>query len=168
MNICNLWYDKRKSLLKNPHVIPAILLMVHITINNNFEVKDMDTEMDNLSQYETNVSLEDGSKILLRAIHPEDAEACLISFTILAARLNFYVLAIRKKRPVLKALRNFCKVDYTSAFVLAAEVVHDGKEMVAIARYYKLPGKNSAELFILVDEAYQARGLGIVLLENLV
>jgi len=31
-------------------------------------------EMENLSQYETNVSLPDGTKILLRAIHPEDAE----------------------------------------------------------------------------------------------
>jgi len=40
-------------------------------------------------------------------------------------------------------------------------------EMTAIARYFKLPGKNSAELFLLVDEKYQAKGLGLVLLENL-
>jgi len=50
---------------------------------------------------------------------------------------------------------------------MAAEAVHDGKRMVAIARYYKLPDKNSAELFILVDETYQGRGLGLVIMENL-
>jgi len=50
---------------------------------------------------------------------------------------------------------------------VTAEVVHDGREMTAIARYFKLPGKNSAELFLLVDEKYQAKGLGLVLLENL-
>ena len=46
-------------------------------------------------------------------------------------------------------------------------MVHDGKEIVAIARHYKLPGKNSAEIFILVDELFQGKGLGLVLLENL-
>ena len=58
-------------------------------------------------------------------------------------------------------------MDYLTAFAVTAEVVHDGREMMAIARYYKLPGKNSAELFLLVDEKYQAKGLGLVLLENL-
>ena len=52
-----------------------------------------------------------------------------------------------KEAPTLESLRNFCKVDYTSAFAVTAEVVHDGREMTAIARYFKLPGKNSAELF---------------------
>jgi len=41
----------------------------------------------------------------------------------------------------LKACGIFAKVDYASAFVLAAEVVHDGKEMVAIARIINCPAK---------------------------
>jgi len=33
-------------------------------------------ETENLAQYETNVSLADGSTVLLRSIHPDDAENC--------------------------------------------------------------------------------------------
>jgi len=127
----------------------------------------MDTELDNLSQYEINVSLEDGSQILLRALHPEDAEACVAFIHSLAGQAKYLRFGHPKEAPTLESLRNFCKVDYATAFAVTAEVVHDGREMTAIARYYKLPGKNSAELFLLVDEKYQAKGLGLVLLENL-
>ena len=126
----------------------------------------MDTEMDNLSQYEINVTLEDGSQIFLRALHPEDAEACVAFIHSLAGQTKFLRFGHPKEAPTLESLRNFCKVDYTSAFAVTAEVVHDGREIVAIARYFKLPGKNSAELFLLVDETHQS-GLGLVLLENL-
>jgi len=124
-------------------------------------------ETENLAQYETNVSLEDGSKILLRAIHPEDAEACVSFIHSINGQTKFLRFGHPKEAPSIESLRNFCKVDYASAFVMAAEAVHDGKGMVAIARYYKLPDKNSAELFILVDETYQGRGLGLVIMENL-
>ena len=124
-------------------------------------------ETENLAQYETNVSLEDGSKILFRAIHPEDAEACVSFIHSINSQTKFLRFGHPKEAPSIESLRNFCKVDYASAFVMAAEVVHDGKEMLAIARYYKLPDKNSAELFILVDETYQGKGLGLVILENL-
>jgi acetate---CoA ligase (ADP-forming) len=127
----------------------------------------MDTEMDNLSLYETNVSLEDGSKILLRAIHPHDAQACLNFIHSIDGQSKFLRLGHPKEAATIENLRRFCTADNTTAFALAAEIVHDGKEMVAIARYYKLPGKNSAELFILINEAYQSRGLGLVLMENL-
>jgi acetyltransferase len=127
----------------------------------------MDTDMDNLTQYETNVLLEDGSTILLRALHPEDAEACVSFIHSINGQTKFLRFGHPKEAPTIESLRNFCKVDYTSAFVASAEVVHDGREMVAIAHYYKLPGKNSAELFILIDEKYQAKGLGLVLMENL-
>ena len=103
------------------------------------------------------MSLEDGSKILLRAIHPEDAEACVSFIHSINGQTKFLRFGHPKEAPSIESLRNFCKVDYASAFVMAAEVVHDGKEMVAIARYYKLPDKNSAELFILVDETYQSK-----------
>jgi acetyltransferase len=124
-------------------------------------------ETENLAQYETNVLLEDGSTVLLRSIHSDDAEACVSFIHSINSQSKFLRLGHPKEAPTIESLRNFCKVDYASAFVVAAEVVHDGKEMVAIARYYKLPGKNSAELFMLVDEKYQEKGLGLILLEDL-
>ena len=124
-------------------------------------------EMENLSQYETNASLDDGSKILLRAIYPEDAEACLNFIHRISDQTKYLRFGHSKEAAGIDSARHFCDVDYASAFVLAAEAVHDSKEIVAIARYLKLPGKNSAEIFMLVDEIYQGRGLGIVLLENL-
>ena len=127
----------------------------------------MDTEMDNLLQYETSVSLEDGSRILLRAIHPEDAEACLHFIHQISRQTRFLRFGLSKEAAGIDSARYFCNVDYASAFAMVAEAVHDRKEIVAIAKYYKLPGKNSAEVFILVDEVFQGKGLGIVLLENL-
>ena len=124
-------------------------------------------EMENLSQYETNVSLPDGTKILLRAIHPEDAEVCFNFVHRINSQTKYLRIGHSREKASIESLRHFCQVDYTSAFVLSAEMVHDGKEMVAIAKHYKLPGKNSAEIFILVDEIFQGRGLGLVLLESL-
>ena len=124
-------------------------------------------ETENLAQYEINASLEDGSKILLRTIHPEDAEACLNFIHRINDQTKFLRFGHSKEPASIDSARHFCNVDYTSSFVLAAEAVHDGKGMVAIAKYLKLPGKNSAEIFILVDEIYQGKGLGIILLENL-
>ena len=124
-------------------------------------------ETENLSQYETSVSLQDGSKILLRTVQPEDAEACLDFIHRIRGQAKYLRFGHSKETADIDSARHFCNVDYTSAFALVAEVVHDSKEMVAIARYLKLPGKNSAEIFILADEEYQGKGLGIVLLENL-
>ena len=72
----------------------------------------MDTEMDNLSQYETNVTLEDGSQILLRALHPEDAEACVAFIHSIAGQAKYLRFGHPKEAPTLESLRNFCKVDY--------------------------------------------------------
>ena len=76
----------------------------------------MDAELDNLAQYETNVSLEDGSKILLRAIHPEDAEACVNFIHSINGQTKFLRFGHPKEAPTLESLRNFCKVDYAHCF----------------------------------------------------
>ena len=73
----------------------------------------MDTELDNLSQYEINVSLEDGSQILLRALHPEDAEACVAFIHSINGQTKFLRFGHPKEAPTLESLRNFCKVDYS-------------------------------------------------------
>jgi len=128
----------------------------------------MEAELINLALYETNVLLGDGENILLRAIHAEDAEACLNFIQQINDQTKFLRFGLSKEATGIESARYFCNVDYASTFALVAEVLKDGcRNMVAVARYYKLPGKNSAEIFILVNELYQGKGLGVALLENL-
>ena len=67
----------------------------------------MDAELDNLAQYETSVSLEDGSQILLRALHPEDAEACVNFIHSINGQTRFLRFGHPKEAPTLESLRNF-------------------------------------------------------------
>ncbi len=54
--------------------------------------------------------------------------------------------------------------DGVDVVVLIAEV-HD--TIVAIAQYYREPGRDDAEVAFLVDDSYQGHGIGTILLEHL-
>jgi len=62
----------------------------------------MEAEMNNLSLYETNILLEDGENILLRAIHAEDAEKlfelCSTESMTRQKFLTFRAFSKKKKR----------------------------------------------------------------------
>ncbi len=81
----------------------------------------------------------------------DDAEACLDFVNGISDQTKYLRFGVSKETSGIESTRYFCNVDYTSTFALVAEASQDGRNKVAaIARYYKLPGKNSAEIFILV------------------
>jgi len=120
------------------------------------------------SQYETEVLLKDGSRILLRPIKKEDAERWLALF----GRLSQHTKYLRFHRVPREmgpedALR-FCTVDYKNTFALVAEVQKGPqKEIVAVGRYYRLPGKHSARVNFGIEDAYHGKGIGTGLIEGL-
>jgi len=123
-------------------------------------------EPDYPSQYETEVLLRDGSRILLRPIKRDDAEAWL-AFT---KRLSQHTLYLRYHH-VPKAMTEedairFCTVDYRDTFAFVGEVLEDStREIVADGRYYRLPGKQSADVAFTIADGYQGKGIGTRLLE---
>ncbi|MBI4286598.1 MAG: GNAT family N-acetyltransferase [Chloroflexi bacterium] len=122
----------------------------------------------NLEKYRTAVILRDGSTLYLRAIKCEDEEKLLALFS----RLRPHTIYLRFHRALSQLSREearlFCTVDYDSSFGLVGTVGEGLEEkIVAAARYYRLPSGDSAEVAFIVEDAYQGRGIGTHLLEQL-
>jgi succinyl-CoA synthetase alpha subunit/RimJ/RimL family protein N-acetyltransferase len=123
---------------------------------------------DSLEKYETTVILRDGSTLHLRSIQREDEERLLALFSRLSRHtvyLRFHhVLSQMSKEEV----RRFCTVDYNDAFALVATLGEDIEEkIIAVGRYYRLPRGDTAEIALVVEDAYQGKGIGTHLLEQL-
>ncbi len=111
------------------------------------------------------VLLADGGSAHIRPILPSDLDALhrfhgrLSDETV---RLRFF--GPRRNLPA-KEFRHFVTVDYLDRLALVALV--DG-ELVAVARYDRLPGSIEAEVAFVVTDDYQRRGIGTVLLKRLI
>jgi len=121
--------------------------------------------MDYPSQYETEVLLKDGSRIILRPIISEDIEGWLAFVSRLSRRTKYFRFHSLPKLGRDDAIR-FCTVDYNNTFAFVAEVRGDQrKDIVAIGRYYRLPRRHSAEVAFAIEDTYQGKGIGTKLME---
>jgi len=116
-------------------------------------------------QYETEVLLKDGSRILLRPIKKDDIERWLDFVSRLSQRTMYlrfhYVPTLGREDAV-----RFCSVDYNNAFAFVAEVLRDRRrEIIAIGRYHRIPNKPSAEVAFAIEDVYQGKGIGTKLVE---
>lgn len=113
---------------------------------------------------EADVVLSDGGTVHVRPIRPGDAERVAD----LHHRLSTETIYLRFFTPLPSLspamLQRFVNVDYNDRMALVAEL---GQEIVAVARYDRLPGQDAAEVAFVVDDAQQSRGIGILLLEHL-
>jgi acetyltransferase len=120
------------------------------------------------SQYETEVLLRDGSSILLRPIRVDDAERWLTFVSRLSPSTKYLRFHHMTKEVGIDDAIRFCTVDYNNTFAFVAEVLKEPeRQIVAVGRYYRLPRRHSAEVDFVVEDAYQERGIGTSLLEQL-
>jgi acetyltransferase len=121
------------------------------------------------AQYETEVVLTDGSAMILRPIRVEDAEQCLAFLSRLGPDSQYLWQHHIPLQMTPDEAQRFCTVDYQNSFALVGEVLKQKKkEIVAIGRYYRLPRKTSAEVAIVIEDAYRRKGIGTRLVECLV
>jgi acetyl coenzyme A synthetase (ADP forming)-like protein len=117
------------------------------------------------AQYETEVLLKDGSRILLRPIKGDDVERWLEFISRLSHRTKYLRFHSVPNLGSEEAIR-FCSVDYNNAFAFVAEVLRDQhQEIIAIGRYSRLPTRSSAEVAFVIEDAYQGKGIGTKLME---
>lgn len=116
--------------------------------------------------------LRDGAPVWIRAIQPEDRER-LAQFH---GRLSPETVYLRyfEYKPVLspRDLSYLTELDYERRVALVATLAPDARApIVGVARYDVLPTLPArpvrAELGIIVEDAYQNRGIGTVLLKHL-
>ncbi|RIV40849.1 bifunctional acetate--CoA ligase family protein/GNAT family N-acetyltransferase [Micromonospora radicis] len=111
------------------------------------------------------VLLSDGSTVQLRPIRPADAPAVVAMHSRFSERTRYLRYFSPYPRIPERDLQRFVNVDHVDreAFVVLA-----GERIVAVGRYERLgPAAPDAEVAFVVEDAYQGRGIGSVLLEHL-
>jgi len=114
------------------------------------------------------IRLHDGTELLLRPIRPEDAqiEAEFVRALSDASRYFRFMSAVRELTPAM--LARFTQIDYDREVALIALLEQEGREsQVAVARYATNPDGESCEFAIVVADAWQGKGLGRRMLEEL-
>ena len=121
-----------------------------------------------LDKYETAVILKDGSTLHLRPIRQDDEERLLAFFYRMSPHtiyLRFHHVLTNLPK---EEARRFCTVDYDNTFALVATLGEEAEEkIIAVGRYARLPKMDAAELALVVEDAYQGRGIGTHLLEQI-
>ncbi|NES12876.1 MULTISPECIES: bifunctional GNAT family N-acetyltransferase/acetate--CoA ligase family protein [Micromonospora] len=111
------------------------------------------------------VLLSDGTTVQLRQIRPDDATAIVAMHSRFSERTRYLRYFSPYPRIPERDLHRFVNVDHRDreAFVVLA-----GDRIVAVGRYERLgPASPEAEVAFVVEDAYQGRGIGSVLLEHL-
>ena len=114
------------------------------------------------------VTLADGARIHLRPIRPDDQES-LISFHDRLSSQTAYQRFFNVVKHLPATWAHFLvNVDYDRRLALVAE--HDGgagPTLVAVARYDCTGQSDTAEIAFVVQDDWQNRGLGMILLDAL-
>ncbi len=117
---------------------------------------------------ESPVALRDGTRVWMRPIRGDDADR-LIEFHARLGRETRYQRFFRAMpRLPVETARRLTTIDYVTRLALVVE--HEtpgGTEIVAVARYEACDAPGTAEVAFVVDDRWQERGLGTILLHAL-
>ncbi|MEZ4644940.1 MAG: GNAT family protein [Chloroflexota bacterium] len=114
------------------------------------------------------VTLPDGATLMIRPILKEDAPRLQALFSRLSPESVYArFLVTRKELPDAEA-RCLTEIDYQTRMTLLATVPGaDGEDVVAIACYILLEEPGVAEAAFIIEDAYQERRLGTLMMKQL-
>ncbi|HLF25631.1 MAG TPA: GNAT family N-acetyltransferase [Anaerolineae bacterium] len=116
------------------------------------------------------VTLRDGTAVRLRAIQPDDAPR----LQALHARLSTESIFLRflDQRTALpdRDAQQLANVDYRTRMAIVAALAEEPEQLIGVARYAAIDSAqlDTAEAAIVVQDDYQERGLGTILVDRLV
>ncbi len=114
------------------------------------------------------VTLPDGSAVALRPLEPEDADLLLDIFDRLGPRSRERRFLVPKHTLTASDLRQLTAVDHRDHEAVVAFSVEDGRP-VGVARFVRSPqDPETADVAVVVVDAWQSRSLGTVLASSLV
>jgi acetyltransferase len=120
-------------------------------------------------ELETTVTVRDGTRLRVRPIRPEDAAAEVAFVAGLSDESRYLRFMHHLHELTPQMLARFTQVDYDRELALVALGGKPGAgKIVGVARYVANPDRESAEFAIVVADAWQGKGLGRALMENLI
>jgi len=125
---------------------------------------------DELHNYTARGILADGSSILIRAISAQDRGRLNDHFQRLSSESAYFRFMGHKKRLTEQDLDGLTVLDYVHRFGLAAtRRYRDDEHIIGVGMYIADAGERpeSAEVAFTVEDEYQGRGVGTLLLEHL-
>lgn len=119
-------------------------------------------------ELERDITLKDGTHLHLRPIRPEDAPRLMEFYDRLSRHTAYQRFFTVMKRLPPDWARLLATVDYQRRLALVAESgPASAPELVAVARYEPAGDADTAEVAFVVQDGFQGRGLGVVLLHHL-
>jgi acetyltransferase len=126
------------------------------------------------SRYEKLLTLEDGTSIHLHPIRPED-EPLLVDFHQTLSEHSVYMRYFHwmklEQRTEHERLTRMCFIDYDRQMAFVAErrdPATGERKIVAVGRLVKSRVAEEAELAVIVSDAFQKRGIGTQIVQQLV
>lgn len=125
--------------------------------------------MSDAFNYSMAEALRDGTRLLIRAIRPDDKPLLLKHFHSLSERSIYYRFFGHKRSLDPADLRELTELDFLNHVGLAATVEAEGGErFIGIGRYVRSRNDTAAaEVAFAVLDEFQGRGVGTLLLHHL-
>lgn len=122
-------------------------------------------------ELERELPLKDGTKVRMRAIRPDDADRERAFVAAMSDTSRYYRFLHPLAQLSDDMIARFTQLDYAREMALIALTTEPSGgegEIVGVARYYPNADGKSVEFAIAVGDAWQGKGLGTQLMQNLV
>jgi RimJ/RimL family protein N-acetyltransferase len=119
-------------------------------------------------ELEREITLPDGARLRLRPIRPEDQDRLIAFYDRLSRHTAYQRFFTVMKRLPPDWARLLANVDYARRLALLAEQGPPGDpELVGVARYEPTDQPDTAEIAFVIQDGWQNRGLGTLMLDAL-
>ena len=119
-------------------------------------------------EFDRQVVLRDGAHVWFRAIRPDDEPRLVDLYGRLSQHTAYQRFFTVMKRLPPDLAHFFANVDYRTRLAVVAEREHEGRlELIGVGRYEPAEEADTAEVAFVVQDGWQGRGLGAILLDDI-